>query len=264
MTAPVVVTQAKGRTRLLTLQNTVIAGLIGNVLVNIVLQAFVVRGLIPPLTIIMVLTVGVAAVCVVRWRWAPLLAALWCVVAFIPGWKPYIFNLTHPADTGKFVATVFGLCLYFVAFVGGMAATITRDQLASVDRAPSWLRGFMIGLATFALGASLVSAIEPSSATAGVSSQELAQLPAVVAANARFQPAELHARAGETVALRLDNHDPEEHYFDIDELNVHVAMPSGTSALAVFRPTTPGTYTFYCQVPGHREAGMVGTLIVEP
>lgn len=24
----------------------------------------------------------------------------------------------------------------------------------------------------------------------------------------------------------------------------------------------PGTYEFYCTVPGHREAGMVGTLIV--
>ncbi len=264
MTTPVVVTQAKGQTRLLTLQNAVIAGLIGNVLVNIVLQVFVVRGLIPPLTIIMVLTVGVAALCAVRWRWAPLLAALWCAVAVVPGVKPYTFNLSHPADTGKFIGTVFGLGLYLVAIVAGVAATVAGEQAAADARSPRWLRGFLIGLAAFAAGASLVSATLPSNATAGVSSQTLAQLPTVVVSRMRFQPDQLHARVGETVALRLDNRDPEEHYFDIDELNVHVAMPSGTSALAVFRPTKPGTYTFYCQVPGHREAGMVGTLIVEP
>jgi hypothetical protein len=41
-------------------------------------------------------------------------------------------------------------------------------------------------------------------------------------------------------------------------------MPAGKPALGLFTPNKPGSYTFYCDVPGHREAGMVGTLIVAP
>ena len=177
MSIPMVVTHAKGQTRLLTLQNAVIAGLIGNVLVNTVLQIFVVRGLIPPLTIIMVLTVVVAALCAVRWRWAPLLAALWCLVAFIPGWKPYTFHLTHPAETGTFIATVFGLGLYLVAIVAGVAATVAGERAAVEVGGAALATRLPDRSGGICAGESLVSETLPSNATAGVSSQTLAQLP---------------------------------------------------------------------------------------
>jgi uncharacterized cupredoxin-like copper-binding protein len=74
----------------------------------------------------------------------------------------------------------------------------------------------------------------------------------------------MRARVGETVALRLENSDGGAHSFGIDALNIHVPMPAGKPALALFTPITPGTYTFYCGVPSHREADMLGTLVVEP
>ena len=35
----------------------------------------------------------------------------------------------------------------------------------------------------------------------------------------------------------------------------------GTASVGV--SLKPGTYTFFCQAPGHRQAGMLGTLIVK-
>lgn len=43
---------------------------------------------------------------------------------------------------------------------------------------------------------------------------------------------------------------------------IHVASPMGESLSVEFTPTTPGEYEFFCTVAGHKEAGMVGTLIV--
>lgn len=264
MSTPLVASRALDRTRLPVLRNVLIAGLLGNVLVNAVLQALALHTLIMPLAIILAVTLVVAGVGATRWRWAPLLAAIWCILAIVPGLPPYTYNLTHPAETGTFIATVLGLALYLVTIVAGVAATVAGERQAAIGGAPRWLPGFLIGVFAFVLGASLVASIPASNATAGVSADTLAQLPALVTAQDRFEPAELRAKVGETVALRLENHDAERHYFDIDELNVHVAMPAGMTALTAFQPSAPGTYTFYCQVPGHREAGMVGTLIVEP
>ncbi|MCH7860368.1 MAG: multicopper oxidase domain-containing protein, partial [Proteobacteria bacterium] len=39
------------------------------------------------------------------------------------------------------------------------------------------------------------------------------------------------------------------------------AMP-GTTASVIFTATEPGEYEFFCTIPGHKEAGMVGRLIV--
>jgi len=258
------VIQAQGRVRLPALRKVIIAGLVGNVLVNIVLQALILRTLIPPLAVILALTLVVAAVCATRWRWAPHLAVLWCVLSVIPGLEPYAYNLTHPVETGTFIATLFGLALLLVTVVAGVVAMIYGDRQVAEGRAPRWLRGFLIGIAMFVFGASLVAAIPHAEASAGVNPAALAQLPALRTAHYKFDRAELRAKVGETVALRLENSDSSAHSFDIDALNIHVPMPSGKPALALFTSTTPGTYTFYCGVPGHTEAGMVGRLIVEP
>jgi plastocyanin len=112
-------------------------------------------------------------------------------------------------------------------------------------------------------GALLIGAL-PRAAGAGVAPELLAQLPALTTPGMHFDQAELHAQVGQLVAMRLTNTHGAPHSFDIDELNVHVPAASGQEGLILFVPERAGTYTFYCNVPGHREAGMVGTLVVAP
>jgi len=263
MSTPLVVPHTQERTRLTALRKVLIAALVGNVLVGAVLQIVILHTLIPPLVVIMILTLVVAGVGATRWRWAPLLAVLWSIGSVSIAAKPYADSLAHPAAYAVFAETLVTLALSLIAVISGIAATLQRDGQADAVH-PHWLPTFLASVATFVLGAILVAAIPADSTSAGVSAEALAQLPALATASYRFDPAELRARVGETVALRLENSDAGAHSFDIDELDVHTRMPAGKPALALFRPSTPGTYTFYCGIPGHRQAGMVGTLIVEP
>ena len=263
MSTSVALPQTQWRTRLTALRKVLIAALVGNVLVGTVMQVQI-STLIPPLAVIMALTLVIAVLCASRWRWAPLLAVLWSVASINPGLEPYTYSLTHPAETSAFVVTLVGLALSIIIVVAGVAVTLSGERQGAEGSAPRWLHGFLLGIAAFVIGASLVAAIPTSDATAGVSAEALAQLPALVSGRNRFDQSELRTKVGQTVALRLENGDSETHYFDIDEMNVHVPMPAGKPALALFGASAPGSYTFYCHVPGHREAGMVGTLVVEP
>jgi len=54
------------------------------------------------------------------------------------------------------------------------------------------------------------------------------------------------------------------HDVTIPALGFQLVAQPGQRAVGALTPTTPGTYEFYCSVPGHREAGMIGRLVVTP
>ncbi|MDP9469699.1 MAG: plastocyanin/azurin family copper-binding protein, partial [Chloroflexota bacterium] len=54
------------------------------------------------------------------------------------------------------------------------------------------------------------------------------------------------------------------HNFEVTDLGINVDMPAGETVTATIpADAAPGTYEFICNIPGHAEAGMVGTLIVQ-
>lgn len=80
----------------------------------------------------------------------------------------------------------------------------------------------------------------------------------------RFGQTELRLQAGQEITLNLENYDLYAHSFDVEELNLHVEIPANGQVTATFTAPEPGTYEIYCGVPGHKEAGMIATLVVEP
>ncbi|MFZ6004278.1 MAG: cupredoxin domain-containing protein [Actinomycetota bacterium] len=84
----------------------------------------------------------------------------------------------------------------------------------------------------------------------------------VTAANLEFDPDEITVTAGEDFAIVLTSHDLL-HDFNVEGVEGHVSADTGDTVAGGFRVDEPGTYTFYCAVEGHREAGMEGTLVVE-
>jgi plastocyanin len=81
---------------------------------------------------------------------------------------------------------------------------------------------------------------------------------ALSARNLEFEPANLSADSGE-IAVFVDNADSFRHTFSIDALNVDLEIPGGKATRVEFI-AEPGTYEFYCAVPGHED--MKGVLVV--
>ena len=80
-----------------------------------------------------------------------------------------------------------------------------------------------------------------------------------------FDQKTVSAKAG-NVTIDFDNKQPLQHDVAVADSSGKVLgqtdlVSSGTANATV--DLQPGTYTFYCTVPGHREAGMQGTLTVK-
>jgi uncharacterized cupredoxin-like copper-binding protein len=123
---------------------------------------------------------------------------------------------------------------------------------------------------------------------AGCASRPGPQAVTLTAEAMKYSPAIVEVTAGVPIELTLINVDALEHDFSILDIPVtsvseadkmsaehamemgetaiepvlHVAAQAGATNHLSFTPTMPNRYEFYCTVAGHKEAGMVGTLIV--
>ncbi len=80
----------------------------------------------------------------------------------------------------------------------------------------------------------------------------------------KFDPATINAAPGQTINLTVKNIGSVDHTFVFAPANFKMTVaPGKTDTQSFTAPTAPGTYDFVCDVAGHKEAGMVGKLIVK-
>ena len=82
----------------------------------------------------------------------------------------------------------------------------------------------------------------------------------ISARNLEYSQSSLVVAAG-TVTVRFTNHDLFWHSFSVEGLGVDLKVPVGGARVVTFT-APPGRYAYYCSIPGHRTAGMEGTLVV--
>ncbi len=78
-----------------------------------------------------------------------------------------------------------------------------------------------------------------------------------------FKPNEIKVKLGQTVKIEFTSKSGL-HDFVLDEFNIKTkVLSSGKSEIVEFTADKLGQFEFYCSVPGHRQSGMIGKLIVE-
>ena len=129
----------------------------------------------------------------------------------------------------------------------------------------------MVGTLHVVAGAAAPAAAAAAPAAAGTPAATEAQAAAPAAAAAPvtvkledifFDPKEITIPANTPVEFDLQNVGAAPHDFSIDALKISQAVEPGESAKVTINAPA-GTYEYYCNVPGHKEAGMVGTLTVK-
>ncbi len=116
--------------------------------------------------------------------------------------------------------------------------------------------------------AALLTALTLSACGGGAPATPAARSIAVDASEFAFAPNAFTATVGEELTFTVTNVGTLEHNFVVfDAAGTELArtsVPVGSNASATVTPSAAGTYEIVCDVAGHKEAGMVAALTVNP
>jgi uncharacterized cupredoxin-like copper-binding protein len=203
------------------------------------------------------------------WRSAARRGWFW-PVAMLPGIAFYLLNapflvydLVRPANVPGFPTALAFTVAAVTLLISGVASALDARRGAlegSASRSP-WTRFAVVGVVAATAGAILASAGSGALSSSGSFAETPTRTALLNVKDAKFVGS-IEATSGEALGLFITNQDAFEHAFDIDALNIHVRLPPKGTAAVVVKSNRAGELEYYCGVPGHTAAGMVGRLTV--
>jgi uncharacterized cupredoxin-like copper-binding protein len=186
------------------------------------------------------------------------LFAVWAVVISLAGMRGF------PSSRGGQVFAIAVAAILFVTAVGSAVADHTKVG----ERKGKETETAKPAASQPAPAAPATPATPPSTPQTGAPPASGAASNLALAADPtgqlKFDKTALAAKAGQ-VKVTLTNSSPVPHNISLKGtgVNAHSATISGGKTANVTATLKPGTYEFYCSIPGHEQAGMKGTLTVK-
>jgi uncharacterized cupredoxin-like copper-binding protein len=200
-------------------------------------------------------------------------------VAFLLMNAPYLpYSATHPADAAfpgtvplilwSVVVVIAGITAYREIGASASAAATSGPGLPATSvvspvRARAvWAVAIVAGIS---LGASVTGYLAASQGGGGDAALTGAPTTTgtLVAQGTKYLTTSYAMSSKDVLGLFVENKDSFAHSFDVDALGIHVQVPAGATVAIAVKPTATGSIQFYCAIPGHKEAGMAGTIVVQ-
>ena len=173
------------------------------------------------------------------------------------------FAATHADRDAAALAVVSVIGLGPLALQCSLAAVSLVGLFAillALIRRPTVRQPIAVPVAAVAILAALVSVGSAGSAVVAASSSADASTLRIGTKDTAFSAPVLVARAGQ-ITVDMSNADLFWHTFTIDALGVDLRVPLAGRRSVTFT-AAPGVYEYRCQIPGHAQLGMIGTLTI--
>ncbi len=119
-----------------------------------------------------------------------------------------------------------------------------------------------VGLAAAVVTGGCGGGADDETSSAGSAEAPAGEKIAVVGKEFSYDPAAVTLKAGQPFTIVLKNTGSIEHDITVDDAKFKLTVPGNNTGEKALKVEKPGTYQFYCSLPGHKSAGMKGELTV--